>query len=103
MVEKPCTNPGSDSSSSILSSCGVTLTPRTLRTAGAQDLLDLFFDLLEVHELAVDGGEPDVRHLVEVSQPDHHHLADLPARNLDATRAPQLRLDVVDDRAQPLG
>src|SRR2546422_10481376 len=31
------------------------------------------------------------------------HLADLPAWDLHPAGAPQLRLDVVDDRAQPLG
>src|SRR5919204_5447067 len=43
-----------------------------------QHLLDLAFDLLKVHELAVDGSEADVGHLVEVTQTVHHHLPDLP-------------------------
>src|SRR5450759_4034590 len=73
-----------------------------LRAARAEDLFDLPLHLLEVHELPVDRGEPDVGDLVEVAQPVHHHLADLAARNLDATGAPELGLDVVHDRAQPL-
>src|SRR6266568_7977377 len=69
------------------------------RPARAEDLFDLALDLLQVHELAVDGREPDVGHLIQVAQAIHHHLADLPARDLDAAGAPELGLDVVDDRA----
>src|SRR5439155_2268395 len=71
-------------------------------TPGAEYLLDLALDLLEVHELAVDGGKADVRNLVQVTQAVHHHLSDLLARDLHPARAPQLRLDVVHDRTQPL-
>src|SRR5216684_6084743 len=74
-----------------------------LRPARAEDLFDFSFDLLEVHELSVHRGESDVRDLVQVAQAVHDHLADLPARDLDTSGAPELRLDIVNDRAQPLG
>src|SRR2546427_5786913 len=73
------------------------------RSARAEDLFDLPLDLLEVHELAINRGEADVCDFVQVAQAVHHHLADLPAWDLHPAGAPQLRLDVVDDRAQPLG
>src|SRR5919197_3661563 len=75
---------------------------RSLGAARAQNLLDLPLDLLEIHELAVHGREPDVRDLVEVPQPLHHHLPDLLARDLHTPRPPQLGLDVIDDGPQPL-
>src|SRR3989442_7957088 len=73
-----------------------------LRAARAQYLLDLLFDLLEVHELPVDRREPDIRDLVEVAKSGHHHLADLSTRYLDPTRPAQLGVDVVHDRSEPL-
>src|SRR5712692_673479 len=74
-----------------------------LGSSGAEDLFDLALDLLEVHELSINGREAYVRNLVQVAQAVHDHLADLSARDLDTSGAPELRLDVVDDRAQPLG
>src|SRR5690348_13061389 len=112
-VEKPWTKPRASASSGMCRAAGVVLTTRykvcrkgasrgdpgpvvsvfsTLcgpsagdwsGAAGAQYLLDLALDLLEVHELPVDGGEADVCDLVQVAQPLHDHLADLPARDLD--------------------
>src|SRR5947207_4355446 len=102
-VEKPWTRPGSSASSGTCSAAGVVLTPERLRTARAEYLLDLPLDLLQVHELPVHRRKADVSNLVQVAQPVHHHLTDLLARDLDASRAPELRLDVVDDRPQPLG
>src|SRR5438477_2607142 len=83
-VEKPCTRPGSSASSGTCSAAGVVLTPERLRTAGAEYLFDLPLDLLQVHELPVHRGKAEVGDLVEVAQPVHHHLADLPAGDLDA-------------------
>src|SRR6266851_5786250 len=77
--------------------------PFSLGSSGAEDLFDLALDLLEVHELSINGREAYVRNLVQVAQAVHDHLADLSARDLDTSGAPELRLDVVDDRAQPLG
>src|SRR5258708_787843 len=101
-VEKPCTRPGSSASSGTCSAAGVVVMARRLRTARAEDLLDLLLDPLQVHGLAIDRGKPDVSELGEDRQPVHHHLADLPARDLDAARAPELCLDVVDDGAKAL-
>src|ERR1700738_3526000 len=70
--------------------------------AGGEDLLDLELDLLEVHELAIDGGEADVGDLVEHPQALHHHLADLAAGDLGAAAVAQLGLDLVHDRPQSL-
>src|SRR6266852_1049067 len=61
--------------------------PFSLGSAGAEDLFDLALDLLEVHELSVNGREAYVRDLVQVAQAIHDHLADLPARDLDAPGA----------------
>src|SRR5579864_5529576 len=73
-VENPCTRPGSSASSGTWRAAGVVLTTaKRLRTARAEYLLDLPLDLLEVHELAIDGCESDVRHLVEIAKPFHHH------------------------------
>src|SRR5260370_32804331 len=77
--------------------------PFSLRAAGAEDVCDLALDLLEVHELSVHRSEAYVRDLVQVAQAVHDHLADLSARDLDPSGSPELRLDVVNDRAQPLG
>src|SRR2546422_7077537 len=102
VVEKPCTRPASVASSGIVSSCGMGPMPRSLRAARAQYLFDLALDLLQVHELPVHGRKADVRDLVQVAEAVHHHLADLPARDLDPSGAPELGLDVIHDGAQPL-
>src|SRR5216683_1491700 len=105
VVENPCSSPDSAASCGIVSTSGA-VTRLSLRAglgaARAQDLLDLTLNLLEVHELPVDRREPDVGDLVEVAEAVHHHLADLPAGYLDASRTTELGLDVVDDGAQPL-
>src|SRR6266568_7594976 len=76
--------------------------PGRLGAARAEDLLDLPLDLLEVHELPVDGGEADVRDFVQVAQTLHDHLADFAAWDLHAAGAAELGLYVVDDGAQAL-
>src|ERR1700730_15437414 len=84
-VEKPWTSPPAASSLGLFHTGRAARTKVSLRSAGAEHLLDFALDLLEVHDLPIDRRESDVRHLVEVAQPVHHHLADLSARDLDPT------------------
>src|SRR6266702_7803509 len=77
--------------------------PGRLGAARAEDLLDLSLDLLQVHELPVNGGEADVCDLVQVAEAFHDHLADFAAWDLHAAGAAELGFDVVDDGAQALG
>src|SRR6202521_6058166 len=58
--------------------------PSLARPARTKYLFYLALDLLKVHELSIDGGEPDVRDLVEVAEPVHHHLTDLSTGDLHA-------------------
>src|SRR6266699_5888507 len=76
--------------------------PGRLGAARAQYLFDLSLDLLQVHELSVDGGEADVGDLVQVAQTFHDHFADFAAWDLHAAGAAELGLYVVDDGAQAL-
>src|SRR6266568_4430862 len=101
-VENPWTKPGSSASSGTCSAAGVVLTSRRLRTARAEYLFDLPLDLLQVHELAIHRGEPDVGDLVEVAQAIHDHLADLLAGDLHPPGPAKLGFDVIDDGAQAL-
>src|SRR5260370_20171613 len=61
-----------------------------------EELVDLVFDFLEIHERAVDRGEANVRHLVQAAQLVHHQLANFTRGYLDLAAASQLGLDLVD-------
>ena len=45
---------------------------RSASLFAAQQLVDLVFDLLQVHEGTVDGGKPDVGDFIEAAQLVHH-------------------------------
>ena len=53
------------------------LAPWQAGTDGDEDRVELLAQLVEVGEAAVVGGEADVGDVVQLSQPVHHHIADL--------------------------
>ena len=67
--------------------------PRRLR-AFVQHRPQLFEEIVDVVELAIDAGEAHERHLVEVAEVAHHELAQLAAFHF----ALELLIDVVLDR-----
>src|SRR5438132_12352277 len=62
-----------------------------------EELIDFVLDFLEIHERPVDGGEANVRHLVQAAQLVHHQLADFTRGNLDLAAGSELGLDLVHD------
>src|SRR5207302_3862886 len=68
---------------------------RSASLFAAQQLVDLVFDLLQVHEGTVDGGKPDVGDFIEAAQLVHHQLAHLARRNLHLSAGSELSLDLV--------
>ena len=44
----------------------------------AEDGFQLLHEVVDVLELAVDGGEADERHVIDVPQGVHHPFADVP-------------------------
>src|SRR5438067_4456789 len=65
------------------------------------ELLELLLEVRGVLESLVDGGEPDVRHLVEPFEALEHHAADLRRLHGIVPRA-ELLLDAVDHGADGL-
>ena len=59
-------------------------------------LADRIAKVLDVREAAIDRGEADVGHLVELAQLLHHHLAQPPRIDLALAQGEQLLLDARD-------
>lgn len=62
-----------------------------------QELFQLVHELLDVFELSVNGGKPDVGHAVELMELLHHLLADLGTSDLPLALLLKVELDPVDD------
>src|SRR5258708_1226531 len=64
----------------------------------AQQLVYLALDLGQIAELAVDRGEADVGHVIQLAKFLPHPFPDLPRRDLHLAGRPQLRLELVHGR-----
>ena len=63
---------------------------------GPEDGFQLFDEVVDVFELAVNRGKPDERYLVDRSQPIEHFFADIPGGNFAVEALVDVRLDVVE-------
>src|SRR5690606_29337532 len=64
-------------------------------------LADDLLEILGLAEIAIDRGEADIGHAVEVAQPFHDEFADLLARDLGLAGALELAHDAVDHALHP--
>src|SRR5262249_57863457 len=73
---------------------------RRLRVRASDQVLQLVEELVDVLELAVDGGEANVGDLVELAEALHDDRPDPGGRDLALLRIVQHRLDLVDDAVE---
>src|SRR5215813_13059896 len=70
---------------------------RHLRVRASDQVLELVQELVDVLELAVDGGEADVGDLVELAEALHDDRPDAGGRDLALLGVVEHGLDLVDD------
>src|SRR5438445_10693580 len=73
------------------------------RLVASDQVLQLVQELVDILELAVDGGEANVSDFIELAQAFHDARADLSGRHFALFRVVEPRLDLVDDRIEPRG
>src|ERR1700682_5449520 len=72
LVLKPC---GAGNPATLTTAASSTAPMWSASLFAGQELVDLVFDFLEIHERPIDGGEPNVRYLVKAAELLHFQLA----------------------------
>src|SRR5579871_2387303 len=96
---RPSPRPASASAARICSRSASDLFGLALATELAHE----FLEVLGLAEVAIDGREAHIGHLVEAGERVHHHFADDGGRNLALARAFQAPDDAVDDAVEAIG